>query len=97
MKKMNWREKGKGKGRAGWEKERGKGEGRNTMERCSCSFLDDNVQPSTCQIAWLPWHHFLVLLGCLHSRGLLLAHGPGMSHPWARCSRTEILLKAGIP
>jgi hypothetical protein len=30
-----------------------------------------------CQIAWLPRHHFPVLRGCSHSRGLLLAHSRG--------------------
>ena len=31
----------------------------------------------SCQIAWLPRHHFLVQWGCSHSWGLQLANGTG--------------------
>jgi hypothetical protein len=52
-----------------------------------------------CQIAWLPRHHFPVLRGCSHSRGLLLAHSRGWAIHWV-LGNIYLLhwdLQAGIP
>ena len=47
----------------------------------SATFLTRSLEMTMfnlpCQIAWLPRHHFPVLRGCSHSRGLLLEHSRG--------------------